>query len=64
MVAYREDLTDIEARVRDAERGARELPHREKYLLLVAGFMRDYIDLHLKLVDRVERELGPDAASP
>jgi hypothetical protein len=34
-------------------------PHREKYLLLVAGFMRRYFELHLDLVDEVERELGP-----
>jgi hypothetical protein len=33
------------------------LPHRQKYLLLVAGFLRRLLELHLELVDEVEREL-------
>jgi hypothetical protein len=41
-----------------AERRAKELPHREKYLLLVNGFLRRFLDLHLDLVDEVEQELG------
>jgi hypothetical protein len=39
-----------------AERTAKELPHREKYLLLVVGFLRGLLDLHLELVDEVDRE--------
>jgi PadR family transcriptional regulator, regulatory protein AphA len=61
MAALREDVADIEARLDDAERRAREIPHREKYLLLVVGFLRRLLDLHLNLVEEVERELAPEA---
>jgi hypothetical protein len=46
--------------VRGAEMSARAppLPHREKYLRLVAGFLERLLALHLELVDEVERELG------
>ena len=52
----RDDIADIDARLDDAERTARQLPHREKYLLLVLSFMRRLLDLHLEPVDQVERE--------
>jgi DNA-binding PadR family transcriptional regulator len=58
MAALRDDIADIQWRLDDAERTARELPHREKYLLLVIGFLRRLLDLHLELVDKVERDLG------
>ena len=35
--------------------------HRSKYLLLVIDFLRRYLELHLDLVDQVEREFS---ASP
>jgi DNA-binding PadR family transcriptional regulator len=38
--------------------GAALYPHREKYLLLVIGFLRKLFELHLELVDEVERELA------
>jgi hypothetical protein len=41
----------------DAERSARLLPHREKYLLLVNGFLRRLLALHVDLIDQVEQEL-------
>jgi DNA-binding PadR family transcriptional regulator len=63
MAALRDDIADIQSRLDDAERTAKELPHREKYLLLVIGFLRRLLDLHLDLVDEVERELGA-AESP
>jgi hypothetical protein len=63
MVALRADIADIEVRLDDAERGARELPHREKYLLLVVAFLRRLLDLHLHLVEEVERELAPKPPS-
>ena len=45
---------------RETEAAADDLPHRRKYLLLVTGFMRRLFELHLDLVDEVERELdGP-----
>jgi len=63
MAALRDDIADIQWRLDDAERTAKELPDREKYLLLVIGFLRRLLDLHLELVDEVERDLGP-ARSP
>jgi DNA-binding PadR family transcriptional regulator len=59
MATLRDDIADIETRLDDAERTAHQLPHREKYLLLVVQFLRRLLDLHLELLDEVERELGP-----
>lgn len=59
MAALRDEVADIRLRLDDAERTAKELPHREKYLLLVVGFLRRLLDLHLDLVEEVDRELGP-----
>jgi DNA-binding PadR family transcriptional regulator len=59
MATLRDDIEDIWRRLDDAEQSARALPHREKYLLLVTSFLRRLLDLHLELVDEVERELGP-----
>jgi DNA-binding PadR family transcriptional regulator len=55
----REDIDDLRARLDESERRAGELPHREKYLLLVIGFLRRFLDLHAELVDSVDRELAP-----
>jgi DNA-binding PadR family transcriptional regulator len=59
MGTLRDDIADIQARLDDAERTARQLPHREKYLLLNIRFFRRLLDLHLDFVDDVERELAP-----
>jgi DNA-binding PadR family transcriptional regulator len=61
MATLRDDIADISARLDDAEQSAEALPHRRKYLLLVTGFLRRYLDLHLELVDEVERELSPES---
>lgn len=58
MVALRDDLADVGARLDEAEEAAHGLPHREEYLLIVTRFMRRYLALHEQLVDEVERELG------
>jgi DNA-binding PadR family transcriptional regulator len=58
LATLRDDIADIAWRLDDAEETARALPHREKYLLLVTRFLRDYAQLHLDLVAEVERELG------
>jgi DNA-binding PadR family transcriptional regulator len=58
MATLREDVADLSSRLDDAERTAAELPHREKYLMIVIGFLRRLLDLHLELVDEVDRELG------
>jgi DNA-binding PadR family transcriptional regulator len=63
MTTLRGDISDIQARLDDAERTAAQLPHRERYLLLVIGFMRRLLELHSDLVDEVERELAPGARS-
>jgi hypothetical protein len=49
---------DLQRRLDDSEQMASELPHREKYLLLVITFLRQLLELHLELVDNVERELA------
>jgi DNA-binding PadR family transcriptional regulator len=61
MVTLRDDIADLLARLEEAEASAEELPHRRKYLLMVTGFMRRLFQLHLDLVDEVEREFEPDA---
>jgi DNA-binding PadR family transcriptional regulator len=60
MTTLRDDISDIQARLDDAERTARRLPHREKYLLLVSSFMRRVLELHLELIDQVEHEFTPE----
>jgi PadR family transcriptional regulator AphA len=59
MATLREDIDDLMERLDDAEATAQALPHRSKYLLLVVDFLRRYLELHLELVDEVERELAP-----
>jgi hypothetical protein len=56
--ALRSDIADLQTRLDDSERTALELPHRTKYLLLVLGFLRGLLELHVELVDEVERELA------
>ena len=58
LAALRSDVDDLRARLVEAEASAKSLPHRRRYLLLVTGFLRRLLDLHLDLVDEVERELG------
>jgi DNA-binding PadR family transcriptional regulator len=62
LAALREEAADLLERLEDGERTAQALPHRTKYLLLVTGFLRRLIDLHLELVADVERELAPGRA--
>jgi DNA-binding PadR family transcriptional regulator len=63
MATLRDDIADLQSRLAEAERSAHELPHREKYLMLINGFMRRYLELHLELIDQVEEELVSDAAT-
>jgi DNA-binding PadR family transcriptional regulator len=60
MGALSEDIADLEARLEEIEQSAHQLPHREKYLLLTAGFMRRYLELHRELIETVERELADE----
>jgi len=57
MGTLREDVADLRSRLDDAEDTAARLPHREKYLRLAIRFLRGLLDLHVELVDDVEREL-------
>ena len=57
MATLREDVADLVERLDEGERTAWTLEHRSTYLLLVVGFLRRYLDLHLELVDDVERLL-------
>jgi DNA-binding PadR family transcriptional regulator len=58
LATLREDVAGLRAQVEAMEQRAKDLPHREKYLMLVAAHLRGLLDLHLELVDRVERELS------
>jgi hypothetical protein len=60
LATLRDDLADVLERLEESETSAAALPHRSKYLLLVTSFLRRYVDLHLDLVDEVERELADD----
>ena len=57
MATLRDDIADLQQRLDESEATAEALPHRSKYLLIVTAFMRRLLDLHLELVDEVEREL-------
>ena len=59
LATLRDDIADIWWRLDAAEESAHGLPHRERYLLLVVDFLRRLLQLHLHLVDEVERELAP-----
>jgi DNA-binding PadR family transcriptional regulator len=59
VVALREDVADLRARLDEADARADALPHRRAYLLMVNSFLRRLLELHLELVDEVERELRP-----
>jgi DNA-binding PadR family transcriptional regulator len=61
MTTLRADIADLQLRLDDAERSARQLPHREKYLLIVNRFLRQVLELHLDLIDEVEKKLQGDA---
>ena len=57
LATLRDDIADLWWRIDAAEESAHQLQHREKYLLMVTGFLRRLLQLHLELVDEVEREL-------
>jgi DNA-binding PadR family transcriptional regulator len=63
MATLREDIADLQERVNEVEARSQDLPHRRKYMLLVTGFLRELLDLHLRLVDQVERELADDGSA-
>ena len=60
----RADIADLMARLDETERRTELFPHRRTYQLLVIGFLRRLLDLHLELVDKIERELAPNRGLP
>ncbi len=60
----RADIADLSARLDLAEAKAESLPHRRKYLLLSHRLARRLLDVHLKWLDEVERELGDQPSQP
>ena len=57
LATLRDDLDDLRRRLDDSAAAAAELPHRERSLLLMNGFLRRLVELHEELVDEAEREL-------
>jgi DNA-binding PadR family transcriptional regulator len=60
IATLRDDIADLAARLDEGEATAEELPHRQKYLLLVIDFLRKYLELHLELIEEVEREFDAE----
>ena len=56
LATLRDDVADLYERLDESEETARQLPHRQEYLLLAVDFLRSLLDLHLDLVEKVERE--------
>lgn len=48
MATLRDEIADLAERLEESDRSARGLPHREKYLRLVNGFLRRFLELHEK----------------
>jgi DNA-binding PadR family transcriptional regulator len=61
MATLRDDIADIQLRLDEAQRRARDLPHREKYLLLATGFLRRLLELHEDLIAEVQGELASES---
>ncbi|MGH3176599.1 MAG: hypothetical protein ACRDPF_22390 [Streptosporangiaceae bacterium] len=59
ITTIRDDISDLFVRLEESEAFAQTHPSRIKYLLLVFGFLRRLLDLHLEFVDDLERELAP-----
>jgi DNA-binding PadR family transcriptional regulator len=59
LATLREDVAEQQRRLDESEQAAKALPHREKYLRLAIAYLRGLLDLHLELVDQVDRELAP-----
>jgi PadR family transcriptional regulator, regulatory protein AphA len=55
----RADIAELQDQVARAAESARSLPHRVTPLLLVCGFLNGLLELHLELIENVERELAP-----
>jgi DNA-binding PadR family transcriptional regulator len=59
IATVRDDISELFDRLDESEARSAALPSRTKYLLLVFGFLRRLLDLHLEFVDDLECELAP-----
>jgi len=59
LATLRDDIADLLPGLEASAEAAEALAHRRTYLLLVNRFLRSLLELHLELVDEVERELAP-----
>jgi DNA-binding PadR family transcriptional regulator len=57
LATLRDDVAELIPRLQESAAAAEALPHRRTQLLLVNRFLRRLLDLHLELVEEVEREL-------
>jgi DNA-binding PadR family transcriptional regulator len=53
--ALRAEIDELRRRLAESELAAEALPHRSRYLQLVNGYLHDLLDLHEKLIVKVER---------
>ena len=60
LATLRDDIADLKQRLDRGKGSGAALPHRSKYLLLVNEFLRRYLDLHLELVNQVERDFASE----
>src|SRR5262249_12850369 len=63
LATLREDIAELQTLLEASEVSAAALTHRQKYLLLSTGFLRRLLDLHLELVDEVERTFETDGST-
>jgi DNA-binding PadR family transcriptional regulator len=60
LATLREDIADLFDRIDQSEASADALPHRRKYLHMTTDFLRRLLELHLELIDEVEREFAAE----
>jgi DNA-binding PadR family transcriptional regulator len=60
LVGLKEELTELAERLERAEATVDQLPHRKKYLLLAFRFVSDIFDVHMRMIEELERELSDD----
>ena len=60
MATLRTEIAELSASLDAAEARAASLPHRQRNLLLVIEHLRRLLELHLELVDEVERGVASD----
>jgi DNA-binding PadR family transcriptional regulator len=62
VATLRAEIAELEAQLDAGATRAESLPHRREYLLLAIDFLRQLLDLHLQVIERVERGLVSSGA--